>query len=510
MRRLALGLGVVALGCSAASPQDTRGAEDEPQNAEGSGSAEASGSPAPTSSSDTSATSTPEMGSSGPDEASATSNGSTGSAEASSETTGGVASEYCPPILGEAALSWREAYDTHFGNADSMRSALGNLPNGTGHWGETYTLRSLVLMYELTGDLAYLHELMWQANTLADLAADIPTWPTGVCGNTFAHSTVVIDGRFLTPVLRAGWWMQNSRLADDEVPTIDGLDFGGATYGDIAASYAVLAEEVLAGHEGDLTAIASESFGPESGSPSLYYRFPNSYSCVASDVMPFNYANSAGTAYAELWRLTGDVDARAHAEELLTFWWNRTYAYEPSAGSTRSRWYGYRGELTERFNPDDATHRAEDLGHADMTSSFADRMFTLGLGSLNGTRMDQVAMASKRWVDRVLSTDDAPSYAITNDDHDGEWRDLFDHLPMSCYRGSILEDLTALAPIELANEDGSYPRAVLENIAEFAYYTEFSGSASPCGPSCGDGVCEGAEDCVGCPADCECPSGQCD
>lgn len=43
---------------------------------------------------------------------------------------------------------------------------------------------------------------MWQANTLADLAGDDATWPTGVCNNSFEDSTVVIDGRFLTPLLR--------------------------------------------------------------------------------------------------------------------------------------------------------------------------------------------------------------------------------------------------------------------------------------------------------------------
>jgi len=505
MRWFALTIGAAALACSAAPTQESGGTEGGASNTVDSGSA--SSERLPTSTSGSSSSGAPESGSSGSSEVSS---GQPTSGEDSSTSTGNTAAEYCPPTLSDAVLPWREAYDVRFSNTDSMRASLDNLPAGTGHWGQTYTLRSLVLMYELTGDLAYLHELMWQANTLADIAGDEATWPTGVCSNTFEHSTVVIDGRFLTPLLRAGWWMQNSRLADHEVPNIDGLGFEGATYGDIAESYAVLGTEVLAGHEGDLTSIASESFGPESGSPSLYYRFPNSYTCVASDLMPFNYANSAGTAYAELWRLTGDDDARTQAEELLTFWWNRTYAYEPSPGSTRSRWYGYRGELTERFNPDDDTHRAEDIGHADMTNSFADRMFTLGLGSLNTTRMDQVAMASKRWVDRVVSTDAAPSYAITNDDHDGEWRDLFDHLPMSCYRGSILEDLGALAPIELANDDGSYPRAVIENIAEFAYYTEFAGSASPCGPTCGDGVCGGAEDCVGCPADCECPAGSCD
>ncbi len=508
MRRLALGVGVATLSCSAAPAQEASGADGGSVTTGNSGSA--SSGPSPTSGVTPGSSGNPEPGSSSTSAPGSSSTGQSTSTEGSSTSTGDAAAEYCPPTLSDAVLPWREAYDVHFANTDSMRSALGSLPSGSGHWGQTYTLRSLVLMYELTGELAYLHELMWQANTLADLAGDDATWPTGVCGNTFSHSTVVIDGRFLTPLLRAAWWMQNSRLADDEVPSIDGLDFEGATYGDIAESYAALATEVLASHEGDRISIASESFGPESGNPSLYYRFPNSYTCVASDVMPFNYANSAGTAYAELWHLTGDADARTQAEELLTFWWNRTYAYEPSPGSTRSRWYGYRGELGERFNPDDDTHRAEDIGHADMTSSFADRMFTFGLGSLNATRMDQVAMASKRWVDRVLSTDDAPSYAITNDDHDGEWRDLFDHLPMSCYRGSILEDLTALAPIELANDDGSYPRAVIENLAEFAYYTEYADSVSPCGPTCGDGVCGGAEDCVGCPADCECPSGQCD
>lgn len=505
MRRLGLILGLATLSCSAAP--GTEAVETEGGVTGSSGSE--SGTPSTSSSAGTSSTGTSTLGTSSGAPGSSDSGGPT-SGENSGTSTGDTAADYCPPTLSDAVLPWREAYDVHFSNTESMRTSLDSLPSGTGHWGQTYTLRSLVLMYELTGDLAYLHELMWQAHTLADIAGDDATWPTGVCGNTFEHSTVVIDGRFLTPLLRAGWWMQNSRLADDEVPTIDGLDFKGASYGDIAESYAVLAGEVLGGHQGDLTSIASESFGPESGSPSLYYRFPNSYSCVASDVMPFNYANSAGTAYAELWRLTGDDEARTQAEELLTFWWNRTYAYEPSPGSTRSRWYGYRGELTERFDPDNDTHRAEDLGHADMTGSFADRMFTLGLGSLNATRMDQVAMASKRWVDRVLSTDDLPSYAITNDDHEGEWRDLFDHLPMSCYRGSILGDLTALAPTELANDDGSYPRAVIENIAEFAYYTEFADSPSPCGPTCGDGVCGGAEDCVGCPADCACPTAGCD
>lgn len=504
MRRLALTVGAAALSCSAATPEQTSGTETGLASSDVSGSE--SGTPSPTS---TSAT-----GSSG-DSVPGTSTSQPGSSSAAETTTGGdsnttgASADFCPPTLSDAAQPWKDVYDVYFSNAESMRRSLDSLPSGTGHWGQTYTLRSLILMYELTGELAYLHELMWQANTLAELAGDDATWPTGVCDNSFVHGALVIDARFLTPLLRAGWWMQNSRLADLEVPAVDGLEFGGATYGDLAESYAVLATEVLAGYEGEMTPIASESFGPESGSPSVYYRFPDSYSCVATDLMPFNYANSAGTAYAELWRLTGDEDARTLAEQLLTFWWNRTYAYEPSPESTRSRWYGYRGELTERFDPEDAAQDPEDIGHADMNSAFAHRMFTLGLGNLNATRLDQIAMASKRWVDRVLSTDDAPSFSITNDDHGGEWRDLFDHLPMSCYRGSILGDLTALAPIELANDDGSYPRAVIENIAEFAYYTEFADSPSPCGPTCGDGVCEGAEDCVGCPADCECPTGSC-
>lgn len=423
--------------------------------------------------------------------------------EASTTSGGDAVTEFCPPVLSPAAQPWLDAYDVHFDDRGSLRSALDDLESGTGHWGQTYTLRSLLLAYELTGDLDYLHELMWHGEFLAEIAGDQATWPTGVCGNSFEHSTVVIDARFLAPLLRAAWWMEHSRLADDAVPVIDGVDFEGATYGDVAASYVELAEAVLAGHEGDLRSIDAEEFGPESGNPSLYYRFPNSYDCVAGDVMPFNYANSAGTAYAELWRLSGDADALEHAQQLLAFWWNRTYAYEPSPGATRSRWYGYRGELAERFDPEDASHRPEDLGHADMTSSFADRMYALGLG-LNATRMDQVAMASKRWVDRTVSTGGAPSYAITNDDSDGEWRDLFDHLPMSCHRGSILEDLATLSVENLANEDGSYPRSVVENIVEFAYYSEFSDTPSPCGPTCGDGVCNGAEDCVGCPDDCTC------
>lgn len=415
--------------------------------------------------------------------------------------------EFCPPELSDETLAWKVHYDGHFADPDSMRSALESFPEGSGHWGQTYTLRSLRLMYELTGDLDYLHELMWHAEALADLAVDGETWPTGVCSNSFSHSTVVIDGRLLTPMLRAGWWMQNSRLADTPVPddAVDGADFGGATYAEVAQTYAALAEAVLASHESDLRTIASESFGPEEGNPSLYYRFPGSYTCVASDVMPFNYANSAGTAYAELWRLNGDVAARDRAVELLTFWWNRTYGYLPSEGSTRSRWWGYRGEVGERFDPD-SEQRPEDLGHADMTSSFALRMWELGLGSLNATRMDQVAMSSKRWVDRAVSNETNPAFEIVNADTGGEWRDMYDHLPMSCLRASILEDLSALAPMHLTSDDGDYRRTYLENVAEFAYYTEFGATPSACGPVCGDGVCNGPEDCIGCADDCgACP-----
>lgn len=423
-------------------------------------------------------------------------------------TTGGPASiEFCPPSLSDETLAWKAHYDDHFANTDGMRSALENFPSGSGHWGHSYTLRSLRVMYELTGDLAYLHELMWHAEALADLAEDGVTWPAGVCDNTFSHSTVVLDGRLLTPLLRAGWWMQNSRLADVAVPddALEGLDLGGASYGEVAQTYVTLAEAVLASHESELRTIGAESFGPEEGNPSLYYRFPNSYTCVASDVMPFNYATSAGTAYAEFWRMTGDVQARDRAIELLTFWWNRTYGYLPSTGSTRSRWWGYRGELDARFDPDGGD-RPEDLGHADMTSSFALRMFELGLGSLNATRLDQVAMSSKRWLDRAIGNDTNPAFEIVNADVGGEWRDMYDHLPMACLRGSILEDLAALAPQHLTNEDGDYRRSYIENIAEFAYYTEFSATPSACGPVCGDGVCNGPEDCVGCPDDCgPCP-----
>lgn len=335
------------------------------------------------------------------------------------------------------------------------------------------------------------------------LAGDERTWATGVCSNTFEHSTLVIDGRLLVPMLRGAWWMANSRLADDPIPVIDGLDLG-MTYGAYAEVVGAFAQDVLEGHDGDRRTIASESFGPYEGSTSDYYVFPGSWSCVAGEVQPFNDSNSAGHAWAELYRLTGSDDARERAERLMIFWWNRTYGYEPSPGSTRSRWWGYRGKLGERFDPDafpgDAEQQPEDVGHADMSSSFASRVYALGLEGQNGTRIDQVAMSSKRWVDRAVGQGGNPSDYITNDDNDGEWDDMFDHLPMACHRFSILE---VLGPVTRDRGDGGgFRRSCLENLAELAFYSEYVGSAPACGPSCGDGVCGGAEDCVGCPEDC--------
>jgi hypothetical protein len=438
---------------------------------------------------------------------------STSGADASSagSSTGtSDASEFCTPQLGVDAVAWRAEYDVLFADKASMRSYLDALPSGSGHWSQTYTLRSFVLMYELTGELEYLHELIWQAHRLEELAVDGVTWPTGVCGNTFVHPTVVIDARFVEPLLRGAWWMEHSRLADDPVPPIDDLDLGGDTYADVAGGIAELASAVLAGHEPDLRSIAAEAFGPHEGQPSEYYRFPASYDCVAGELMPFNYANSAGSAYAALWHLTGDASAREHAERLMTFWWNRTYAHEPRAGASLSRWWGYRGSLTERFDPDafpgDDDHRPEDAGHADMSSSFAALSFALGLEGQNGTRIDQVALASKRWIDRAVADGTAPSYYITNDDTNGEWRDLFDHLPMACWRSSILTDLAALAPLHLTDAAGDFRRSEIENLAELAYLSEYSATLA-CGPRCGDGTCNGPEDCVGCPEDCgPCPS----
>ncbi len=434
-----------------------------------------------------------------------TGSGSSDSGAADSTTGDAQAVEFCPPALTADALAWKAEFDAFFVDPDSMRRYLDDFPTGSGHWGQTYTLRALVLMYELTGDTDYLDEIVWQSVALAELAEGGVTWPTGVCGNTFEHPTVVIDARLVAPLLRAAWWMANSRLADDPVPALEGADVEGKTYGDIADDIGALATAVLASHEGDLRTVASEDFGPYDGEPSEYYRFPNSYACVAGELMPFNYANSAATAYAALWRLTADPEARAHAERLTVFWWNRTYAHEPSAGSSISRWWGYRGKLGERFDPDaypgDDDQRPEDVGHADMSSSLAADVYALGLEGLNATRMDQVALTSKRWVDRALD-DPFPSYAITGDDNDGEWSDLFDHLPMSCYRASILSDLAAEAPVHLTNDSGDYRRATLENLAEFAFFSEFAGTAPACGPTCGDGICNGPEDCVGCPDDC--------
>jgi hypothetical protein len=429
----------------------------------------------------------------------------------SSDSGSGDTAEFCEPMLTAEAASWRAEYDALFSNTESMRTYLGDLPRGSGHWGQSYTLRSFALMYELTGDLSYLHELLYQTMLLREIAEGGVTWPTGVCGNTFSEPTVVIDTRLLEPMLRAAWWMKNSRLADDPVPTIDDRDFGGLTYGEVADEIAALAAAVLGSHEGDMRSISSESFGPYDGSASEYYRFASSYTCVSGDVMPFNYANSAGTAYARLYQLTGDEAALGHAERLMIFWWNRTYAYEPSPGATRSRWWGYRGKTSESFDPaafpGDADQRPEDDGHADMSSSFAATMYALGLEGQNGTRIDQLAMTSKRWIDRAVSNATSPAYYITNDDTDGEWTDLFDHLPMSCYRVGILDELSALAPAHLTDSDGAYRRSHLENIAELAYFTEFAGTAPACGPSCGDGVCNGPEDCVGCPDDCgTCPT----
>lgn len=416
--------------------------------------------------------------------------------------------EFCPPELSEGAAAWRAEYDVFFADADSMRTYLDAFPEGSGHWGQTYTSRSLMLMYELTGELAYLHELIWQTDRLIALAGEERTWPTGVCSNTFEHSTLVIDARLLVPMLRGAWWMASSRLADDPIPVIDGLDLG-MTYGAYAEVIGAFAREVLEGHDGDRRTIGSESFGPYEGSTSDYYVFPGSYSCVAGELQPFNYANSAGHAWAELHRLTGSEDARERAERLMIFWWNRTYGYEPSPGSTRSRWWGYRGKVAEGFDPEafpgDADQRPEDVGHADMSSSFASRVYALGLEGQNGTRIDQVAMSSKRWVDRAVGQGGAPSYYITNDDNDGEWDDMFDHLPMACHRASILEVLEPLAADVLTDDGGGFRRSYLENLAELAFYSEYVGSAPGCGPSCGDGVCGGAEDCVGCPEDCVCP-----
>lgn len=36
-----------------------------------------------------------------------------------------------------------------------MRTYLDAFPEGAGHWGQTYTSRSMMLMYELTGELDY-------------------------------------------------------------------------------------------------------------------------------------------------------------------------------------------------------------------------------------------------------------------------------------------------------------------------------------------------------------------
>jgi len=191
------------------------------------------------------------------------------------------------------------------------------------------------------------------------------------------------------------------------------------------------------------------------------------------------------------------------------FWWNRTHAYEPSPGSTRSRWWGYRGKTGEKFDPDafpgDSDQRPDDDGHADMTSSFAATMYAFGLEGQNGTRIDQVAIASKRWIDRAIGNGTNPAYYITNADTDGDWDQVFDHLPMSCYRPSILEALEPLAATELTNDSGGFRRQYAENIAELAFFHEFAQTDPACGPSCGDGVCNGPEDCVGCPQDCACP-----
>jgi|GEM_PF-6392867 len=338
-----------------------------------------------------------------------------------------------------------------------MRKYLLDFPMGGGHWSQTYTLRALVLMYELTGDIDDLHEMIWQFEALTGLAENGVTWPTGVCGDDdFTHSTLVIDARLITPLLRAAWWMANSSLADDPVPDLDGIDFGGESYAGVADRIAALATDVLAGHESELETIASESFGPHEGEASEYYRFGDSYTRVAGDLMPFNYSNSAASAYAALWYLRGDLGARTHAERPTVFWWNRTYGHKPNPNPLSSRWWGYRGKLDERFDPDaypgDADQRPEDLGHADMSASLAAEIYALGLPGLNPTRIDQVALTSKRWVSRALD-DPAPSYAITGDDTDGKWDDLFDHLPMACYRESILTDLSGEAPSRLANEE---------------------------------------------------------
>ncbi|MEM6992664.1 MAG: hypothetical protein AAF721_19275 [Myxococcota bacterium] len=438
--------------------------------------------------------------------AEASSSSGVDSDDTGSDSTGAPppATIFCPPEIGPEAAQWRAEFDVFFDTPDSMRRYLDDFPEGSGHWGQTYTLRGLLLMYELTAELRYLHELIGQAQALTELAEDSVTWPTGVCGNSFEHSTVVIDARLITPLLRAAWWMTNSRLRDRLVPDEEGL-VGGQTYAEAAQDIATLGAAVLAHHEPELVVIQSEDFGPYEGETSEYYRFSNSYTCVAGDLMPFNYANSAAAAYAALWHLTGDVAARDHAERLTFFWWNRTIAHEPSEGASLSRWWGYRGKVGERFDPDafpgDADQRPEDVGHADMSASLAADIYALGLPGLNATRIDQVALTSKRWVDRAVA-DDAPAYYMTGDDTDGEWVDLFDHLPMACYRASILPDLAAEAPSRLTNDEGAYRRANLENLAEFAFYSEFSGTAPGCGPACGDGVCNGPEDCVGCEADC--------
>ena len=428
--------------------------------------------------------------------------GGGGTAGAGGEPSGDL---FCPPTINAAAKAWQTEYDNLIADKERLRSRLSALPAGGGHWGESYVLRSLVLMYELTGDVAYLHEVLWHANALVEAATGMsPSWPALVCesdpNGPVLHSALVTDARLVTPLLRAAWWAKNGRLKDVPIPTFDGLDFAGQTYGAWADTMASLGAAVLAGHDAEHVAIAAESFGPLQGSATSYYVFPTSYLCVAGDVMPANFLNSAGSAYVALWRLTGDTAARTRAERLFGFWYNRSYRHDPIDNSVPSRWWAYRGDLDARFEPNDLSLRPEDLGHGDLTSTFVADLYRASLDGVNATRMAQVATASKRWVDRAVATG-TPAEHITNNDNNGLWTDLFDHLPMACVHGSILSDLAAEAPVRLTNGNGDYRFSFVENIAELAYFEQYAGTAA-CSPECGDGVCSGPEDCVGCAQDC--------
>lgn len=300
------------------------------------------------------------------------------------------------PSLVSAQASMRSRYDAAAAagpNADGSWYRDSNNASGTLAWGTSYVMMSLLVMFEATGDVAYLRQLTWIADgVLAQRDSERgvtdyrgesnPCWQATGYGEDVPYCWTVHSGMIAYPMAELAVLIGRR----PELAMVAAWD--DAILGEKAERYLEAATEVAALHSADWR---------NDGDSRGYYLAASdaTFTGIAGQPLPLNMMNAMGRLHLSLYDATGDDVHHERARRLGNYLWSFT-------SSTPQGGYAW------NYRPAAYSPPGEDISHAAINVGFVARAAQSGivfnddhLRRYGNTGFDQVYVDTRTTYDRV-------------------------------------------------------------------------------------------------------------